>query len=200
MSLEDYRTLFMVGGLVLILVAAFPGLSVVVPFPRGGERFSELWILGPERMAEGYPFNVRAEEMQGPVYVGVRNHMGGSQSYLIYAKFRDRTQPLPNATASEPSSLPPLYEFRFFLADGQTWEAPVRFTIEDLGFKGNGSFVAGISINDQVFPVNCSSSWDSENKGFHYELFFELWLYQEGSQSFGFHDRFVGIWLNMTKS
>lgn len=166
MSLEDYRTLFMVGSLVLILVAAFPGLSVVVPFSRGGERFSELWLLGPERMAEGYPFNVGVGEVHGPVYLGVRNHMGGSQYYLVYVKFRNQTQPLPNATVSEASPLSPLYEFRFFLVDGETWEKPVSFTLEDVGFEGNSSFVGGVSINDKFFPVNCSSSWDLEQNGF----------------------------------
>jgi len=196
-NLEDYRSVFLVGGLVLSLAVAFPGLSLVVPVPEG-ERFSELWLLGPERMAEGYPFTVRAEEMQGPFYVGVRNHMGSSQAYLVYAKFRNRTQPLPNITASEASPLPPLYEARFFLADGETWEAPVSFTIKDLRFEGNRSVVAGTSINDQVFPVVLSSRWDSEREGFYYQLFFELWLYQEKMQAFMFHNRFVGIWLNMT--
>jgi uncharacterized membrane protein len=197
-NLEDYRTLFMVGSLVLILVAASPGLSVVVPFPRGGERFSELWLLGPEHMAEGYPFNVRAGEVQGPVYLGVRNHMGSSQYYLVYVKFRNQSQPLPNSTSSEPSPLSALYEFRFFLAEGEMWETPVRFIIEDGGFEGNRSFVAGISINGHVCPVDLSSSWDSENEGFYYQLFFELWRYSGDREGFWFHNRFVGIWLNMT--
>jgi len=34
-TLEDFRTLFMVGGLLLVLVAASPGLSVSFPFPAG---------------------------------------------------------------------------------------------------------------------------------------------------------------------
>jgi uncharacterized membrane protein len=33
------------------------------------EEFSELWILGPEHIAENYPFNVKAKE-----------------SYLVYIK------------------------------------------------------------------------------------------------------------------
>jgi len=197
-NLEEYRTVFMVGSLVLILVAASPGLSVVVPFSSGRERFSELWLLGPEHMAEGYPFNVRAGEGQGPVYLGVGNHMDDSQYYLVYTKFRNQTQPLPNSTSSEPSPLSPIYEFRFFLADMETWEAPVSFIIEDAGFEGNSSFVAGISINRHVFPIDLSSSWDSEQNGFYYQLFFELWLYSSDLEGFQFHDRFVGIWLNMT--
>ena len=200
MNLEEYKSVFAVTVLGLILVAAFPTVSMVLSFPESGERFSELWLLGPDHMAEGYPFNVRGGDVQGPVYLGVRNHMGCSQYYLVYVKFCNKTQPLPNATASEPSPLSPLYEFQFFLADGETWEAPVSFVVEGVGFEGDSSFVAGISIDDYVFPVNVFSSWDSVRNGFYYQLFFELWLYSGDLQVFQFHNRFVGIWLNMTSS
>jgi len=173
---------------------------MVLPFPEGGERFSEFWLLGPEHMAEGYPFDVRGGDVQGPIYVGVGNHMGSSEYYMVYVKFRNQTQPLPNATVSEPSPLSPLYEFQFFLADGETWEAPVSFVVEDLGFEGNDSLVSEISINDHVFSVDVFSGWDSEQNGFYYQLFFELWLYSGDLQVFRFHDRFVGIWLNMTRT
>ena len=199
MNLEEYRSAFAVTVLGLILVAAFPTVSMVLPFPGGGERFSEFWLLGPEHMAEGYPFNVKAGEMQGPIYVGVSNHMGSSEYYMVYVKFRNQTQLLPNATVSEPSPLLPLYEFQFFLADGETWETLVSFVVEDVVFEGNSSFVTEISINGHVFPVDVFSSWDSEQNGFYFQLFFELWLYSGDLQGFRFHDRFVGIWLNMTR-
>ena len=200
MNLEEYKSVFAVTVLGLILVAAFPTVSMVLPFPEGAERFSEFWLLGPEHMAEGYPFNVRGGEMQGPIYVGAGNHMGSSEYYVVYVKFRNQTQPFPNATVSEPSPLSPLYEFQFFLADGETWEAPVSFMVEDVGFEGNVSFVPGISINGHVFPVDVFSSWDSEYEGFYFQLFFELWLYSGDLRDFEFHDRFVGIWLNMTRT
>jgi hypothetical protein len=197
-TLEEYRTLFMVGGLLLVLVAASPGLSVSFPFPEV-ERFSELWLLGPGHMAEAYPFNVTAGAVQGPVYVGVANHMRASQFYLVYVKFRNQTQLLPNITTAEPSPLPPLYEFRFVLADGESWEAPVRFVIPDVAFAGNVSSIAEIVINDRRFPVDLSSRWDVEHAGFYYQLFCELWRYDSATQGFQFHDRFVTLWLNMTR-
>lgn len=198
LNLEDYRVLFTGVSLIFLLMTSFPGLSVIVSFPKDEESFSELWLLGPERMAEGYPFNVQTGAIQGPVYVGVGNHMGRSEHYMVCAKLRNQTQPIPNATTSEPSSLPPLYEFQFFLAEGETWEAPVAFIIEHASFETNSSLVASLSINDHVFPVDLSSSWDSHQNGFYYQLFFELWLYGPDLQEFQFHDRFVGIWLNMT--
>ena len=117
MSLEDYRVLFIVSTLGLALVAASPALSVAVPFRGGYERFSELWLLDPGHMAEDYPFDVAVGEVYS-VFVGVGNHMDCSEYYVVYMKFRNGTQPLPNINNSIASPLPPLCEFRFFVGDG----------------------------------------------------------------------------------
>ncbi|UCC33142.1 MAG: DUF1616 domain-containing protein [Candidatus Bathyarchaeota archaeon] len=197
MNLDKYRTFFVVGNLVLILAAAFPGLSVFVSFPMGGERFSELWLLDPELRAEGYPFNTTEGELQGPVYVGVRNHMGCSQHYLVYAKFRNMTQPLPNSTLSRPSPMPPLFEFRFFLEDGAVWEAPITFEVLNMSLQNGVLVVGNILINGVDFSVDNISTWNSDYGGFFYQLFLELWLYDGTAQSFHYNNRFVGILLNM---
>jgi len=198
-DLEDYRTAFMVVSLALILIVVFPAVSLVVPFPSGVERFSELWVLGPNHMAEDYPFNVTVNE-EYHVFVGVGNHMGYSARYMVCVKFRNRTQPLPNMSNSKSSPLSPLYEFQAFVADGATWEAPVTFAFLEVSRFDNSCLIRRMSINDVVFWVDSPSSWDSENSGFYYQLFFELWLYNVTSQSFQFHNRFVGIWLNVTAS
>jgi len=198
-NLEEYRTLFAVTTVGLMLTAAFPTLSLVVPFPRSAERFSELWVLGPNHMAEDYPFNVRVGE-QYQVFVGVGNHMGSSSYYTVYVKFRNPSQPLPDASNSTPSPLPSLYEFRFLIADGGSWEAPLAFAFLEVSGLEEACLVRRMSINDVVFSVDSPSTWDLENNGFYYQLFFELWLYDVASRSFQFHDRFVGIWLNVTVS
>jgi hypothetical protein len=194
---QDYRSLFLGASLVSLLLAASPALSTVVFLPRGGERFSEFWVLGPNRMAEDYPFNVRVGE-QYNVYVGLGNHLGEAAYYAVYVKFRNQTQSLPNSTLSEPSSLPSLYEMRAFADDSGTWEKFVTFSFLEFSRFGNSSFVNGLIINDQVVPVDSSAIWDVEQVGFYYQLFFELWLYDVTSERFVFHNRFVGIWLNMT--
>jgi uncharacterized membrane protein len=150
-------------------------------------------------LAEDYPFNVGVNETYS-VFVGVGNHMGVSSYYLVYVKFRNQTQQLPNSTTSEPSPLPPLYEFRFVLSDVEVWEAPLTFAIENVFLQQNFSLVQEVSINGIVFPVNFTSTWDSDRNGFYYQMFFELWLYNMTSQSFRYHNRFVGIWLNVTGS
>ena len=195
MNLEDYQTVFTVTILGLILVAAFPTIRLYLP--SGGEKFSELWVLGPGHMAEDYPFNVVVGE-EYRVFVGVGCHMGESTYYAVYVKFRNQTQSLPNASASVPSSLVPLYEFRAFIGDGEGWESQVNFTILDVSVGPNSTFVGHLSVNDVAFEVNCTATWDSEYEGYFYELFFELWMYDNVVNGFQYHNRFVGIWLNMT--
>ncbi len=193
MEFKEYRKLFEAASLVLILIATYPILSMVVSIPMAREFFSEFWILGPGHKAEDYPFNVEINEIQGPVYISVRNHMGYSVYYLVYVKLRNQTQPSPTRTL--PSPLDPVYEFRFLLSDRELWETPFVFS-----FQGEPSFISSVSINGDVLPVNCSSIWDSERNGFYYQLFFELWLYNGTLRDFEYHDRFVCLWLNMTAS
>jgi hypothetical protein len=196
LKIDDYKLVFMSAGLIGILLFASPMLSLVLHLP-GGERFSELWILGPEHMAEDYPFNVEAGE-EYLVYVGVGNHMGCSAYYVVYVKFRNQNEPLPNATAATPSPLPPLYEYRVFLEDGKTWERPLTLSFCDVSFSENKSLVRSLMTNGVTFNVDKSASWDVENNGYYYQLFMELWIYNAESRGFEFHNRFVSLWLNMT--
>ena len=198
MKFQDYRTVFQVGSLALVLLAASQGLSLIASsFPRIGESFSELWLLGPDHMAEDFPFNVQAGE-EVSLYLGVGNHLDHSGYYLVYAKFRNQTQPLPNSTSSKPSSLPRIYEFQFLLEDGDAWETPLTFEILNASVEGDSMSVESVSVDGRALDLDCSSIWDSENSGFYFQLFFELWVYNSESSSFQFHDRFVGVWLNMT--
>ena len=195
MNLDDYRTVFASVFLVAILVSSSPVISFY--WPSGGERFSELWILGPGRMAEDYPFNVRVG-MEYSVFVGVGCHMGGLTYYRVCVKFRNQSQPLPNATAGVASPLPPLYEFHVFVADEMAWESRVNFTVLDAVRLGNTTCVRYLSINGVGFEVNSTAAWDSEYGGFFYQVFFELWTYDTAVSGFQYHNRFVGLWLNMT--
>jgi uncharacterized membrane protein len=185
----------MTGSLIMILIAAVPTFSLFIRIPDGSERFSELWLLGPSHKAENYPFNIKINEISSAyaVYVGVGNHLGHPAYYRVDVKLRNQTQPLPNSSNHVPSPLNPTYEFQFFLAEGKTWEAPLSFS-----FQGKPMFISDLLINGVTFHVNQSSTWDQERNGYHYQLFLELWLYNKTSQRFQFHNRFVGIWLNMT--
>jgi len=197
MSLETCRVLFIVSCLAIILLSTLGLLGPFLPLPRSAERFSELWILGPGHKAEDYPFNIRASEPQ-QVYVGVRNHLGASAYYALRVRLRTQGEPLPNQTTTEPSPPPSLYEFRAFVAQNDEWETPVSFEVTDVEFSAGVCVVKGLRLNGGTLPVRSVSSWDPDRRGFYHELCFELWLYNSTSGSFEYHNRFVGIWLNMT--
>jgi len=154
-NLDDYRALFVVATLGLALVAASPVLGLVVPFGGGSERFSEFWLLGPDHLAEDYPFNVRGGKMYNVIF-GVSNHMGGSEYYKICLKFRNSTQPLPDINSSIPSSLPSLYEYMFFVLDGDVWESPVTFGFQDVSIEGDVLSVGDVIVDGVAFPVDAS--------------------------------------------
>ncbi len=197
-SLNDWKTVFvavgLIGGLCFSLVSV-----VLFAHEPVGEVFSELYVLGSGHIADDYPFDVS----QGGVYVvylGVGNHMGSSTYYEVDVKFRNSTEPLPNATIDEPSPLPVVFRYRVFLGDGGVWEGPLSFSLLDVGFDGNVSSVGKLDVNDVVVGVDKASLWDSNSSGFYYEVFAELWRYNVTTSTFGFDDRFVGFWLNVTQT
>lgn len=198
LKLEDCKVVFAAVGLIGVLMFASPTLGLVLHLP-GGERFSELWVLGSGHMAEDYPFNVTAG-VSYLVYVGVGNHLGSSTYYVVYVKFRNQTEPLPNATAGTPSPLSPLYEYRIVVQDGKTWEAPLTFSFPRVSRFENKCLVEALTINDVTFAVDKPAMWDINGTGYYYQLFLELWIYSLESESFQFHNRFVWIRLNMTIS
>jgi hypothetical protein len=196
LKLEDYKTVFAAVGLIGVLLFASPALSLIVHLP-GGEKFSELWVLGPEHMAAGYPFNVSAD-VNYLVYMGVGNHLGESTYYSLRVKFRNQTDYLSNVTADAPSPLPSLYEYHLFLQDGQNWSQPLTFSFLQVSTGQNRSMVSGLTVNDVTLSVYKPNAWNEGNSGYFYELFMELWIYNITSDAFQFNNRFVGLWLNMT--
>ena len=198
MSFEGLKLCYVFSCFVLGLIVLSPTLVMVISFP-GGERFSEFWVLGSNRMAENYPFNVSMNEVYN-VYLGIGNHMGDLEYYMVYVKFRNQTEPLPDSVNGTPSVLGPLFEYRVFLGDDENWEKEVLFSFEGVSFEGNVCRVSKLVIDGYALDVDKVAVWDEKSGGFYCQLFFELWLYDAAVSSFQYHNRFVGIWLNMTRN
>lgn len=191
MSIGDLKLVYVASVVVLSLIIVAPTVTMVVTLP-GGERFSELWLLGQNRMAEDYPFNVKANETY-KVYLGLGNHLGGLEYYLVYVKFRNQTESLPD-------SMNGTSEYRVFLGDSEVWEKNITFSFdfERVAFDGNVCKISNLVLDGLVLNVDKVAAWDSATNGFYCQLFFELWLYNAALSGFQYHNRFVGIWLNMT--
>jgi len=197
MNLKDLRFVYVLSCALLGLIVLSPTFIMVIKFPSS-ERFSEFWILGQNHLAGQYPFNISANAVYS-IYLGVGNHMGKFEYYKVYLKLRNQTELLQDSRVGTPSVSNPLLEYRLMLASEGSWERKVSFSLQDISFQGNTCRVAKLVVDNYTFPVDRVVTWDQISKGFYLQLFLELWIYNEGASDFQYHNRFLGIWLNITK-
>jgi hypothetical protein len=198
MKLGDYKLIFVAVGLIGVLLIASPALSDFVRLP-GGEHFSELYLLGPDQTAGNYPFDIAVGQNYS-IYVGVGNQLGSSAYYVLYVKLGNETDQMPNNTLGTPSSLQPLYEYRFSIQDSMNWESLLTFSVSNASSSGNNSHINTLQINGVTFNVDKPVMWDSKSATFKYQLLFELWIYNSSSSAISFNDRFVDLQLNLTRN
>ena len=196
MNLNEYKVVFVVATIALILVGASPAISAFISFPNNKNQFSELWVLGPARVMDNYPLEVNTNT-DYPIFLGVGNNMHSSSYYMINVKFRNQTQSAPDSLGSTPSSLPALYQYMVFVGNEQTWETNFTLRIIDLYTYGNSTLLREVSFNGQAFSVNCPAVWDSQNGGFYFQVFFELWRYNVTARNFQYENQSVWIWLKV---
>jgi uncharacterized membrane protein len=196
MDLRAFKGIFLVVTAIVALLVASPALSRLLVLPQT-EFFTEMWLLGPNHMAENYPFNVSGGQNYS-VYLGLANHLGYTAYYVVEVKFRNETEPGPtNVTAS---GLPSLFNITAFVADQGVWEVPVSF---GFGYGVNASVPLvsfyNVTFNDVTLDLTgLTAAWNATRSGFYGNLFFELWIYDTTQNSFQFHQRSVWLWLNMT--
>ena len=198
MKLEGYKLVFVVVGLIGVLLIAPPAIAGAIHLP-GGEQFSELYLLGPNQMAENYPSNVAVGQKYS-VYVGVGNQLGSSAYYVLFVKFGNQTDQMPNVTFGTPSSLSPLYEYRFSIQDGMNWESLLNFSVSSASISGINSQINTLQLNGVAFNVDKPVMWDSNSSTFKYQLLFELWIYNVQTGSIEFNNRYVNLQLNLTQT
>ncbi|MGA2681839.1 MAG: DUF1616 domain-containing protein [Candidatus Bathyarchaeia archaeon] len=198
MKLGDYKVIFIAVGLIGVLLITTPALYSAIRLP-GGEQFSELYLLGPNQMAENYPSNIAVGQNYS-VYVSVGNQLGSSAYYVLYVKLGNETDQMPNDTLGTPSSLQPLFEYRFSIQDGLNWESLLNFSVSSASISGNNSQINTLQLNNVDFNVDKPAMWDSNRSTFAYQLLFELWRYNLQSNSIQFDSRFDDLQLNLTRN
>jgi uncharacterized membrane protein len=186
-------------GLIGVLLIATPLLSRAIPSLPNNAQFSELYLLGPNQKAENYPSNIAVGQNYS-VYLGVGNQLGSSAYYVLYVKFGNETDPLPNATLGIPSSLPPLYEYRFSIQNGVNWGSFLNFSVSSSSISGNNSRINILQVNGIEFKVDKPAMWNPSSATFTYRFLFELWTYNMQTDSVEFNNRYVNLQLNLTKT
>jgi Protein of unknown function (DUF1616) len=198
MKLGDYKIIFMAVALVGVLLIASPAIAGAIHLPAG-EEFSELYLLGPDQMAQNYPSNIAVNQNYS-VYADVGNHLGSSAYYLLYVKLANSSDQLPDTTLDAASTLPPLYEYRFSIKDGAVWQKNLSFKVTDATISSTTSQIHTLQINDATMNVEKSAVWNSNSSKFSYILFFELWLYNQQTGALEFNSRYVSLQLNLTRT
>jgi len=206
LKIAEYWLLYWTVVGVSVLLVASPFLSRMLVYPRT-EFFTELWILDENHRAENYPFNVTPNQ-EYTIYLGIANRLGYCAYYTVQVKFLNWSQtelmPTRFGPIKErlPSSLPSLFNLAAFVADEQVYEIPITFSFNytwdqpPTKVELSSLWFNGVRLN----MGNYTLSWDADNKAFRGFLFFELWLYNNDTNGFDYHGRFVGLWFNMTVS
>jgi uncharacterized membrane protein len=200
LGVQQYKAGFFVVTAILALFAASPALQRLLVMPQT-EFFTELWLLGAEHRAEGYPYNVTSGETY-TVYLGIANHLGSCGYYVVQVKFRNSTESAPNSFNRTCSTLPSLYNLTVFVADKAMVEVPVTFTLNySLGMYNESLpqvTLTGIRLNGLMLKAETLSVWNAEKSEFYGSLFFELWIYNSTTARFQYHERYVSLRLNLT--
>lgn len=198
MDLQRYRIVFIVAILLAALFVASPVIQTVLVYPSvQSASFSELWLLGPEKKAENYTSVISPKENY-TVYLGVANQLGSCAYYRVDVKFCNATQQLPNSFNRTSSTQPLLYSMNLIVPDKGSLEVPVSFSF-DYTFDESLYRVDFIDLTLNDLPLNLQGytvTWTPQ-KAFSGDLIFELWIYNGTTSAFEYHERYVGLHLNI---
>jgi hypothetical protein len=201
MNLSEYKVLFIVVTAVVALFVASPVLSKVLVYPRT-EFFSEIWLLGPNHKAEGYPYNI-SRGQNYTVFLGIGNQLGYCAYYVVEVKFRNETQSAPSSFGPienrTPSSMPSLFNISAFVADEQNWELPMSFSFDYVSENRSQVLFHNLTLNNEILGLEgYSTAWNGTRTVFFDNLMFELWIYNAQATVLSYHGRFVDLKFNMT--
>jgi hypothetical protein len=202
-NLQRCKTVLIIITAVLALLVASPALQKLLVYPQK-EFFTEMWLLGPEHKAENFPSNITSATDYN-IFLGIGNQLGSCAYYSIQVKFRNQTQPAADSFTRTASSLPPLHSIIALVADKENWEAPISFSF-DYTYNEDpvNATLSKVNVNSIMFNgatldlEGFSATWDPERSGFFVYLFFELWIYNDITGGFHYHERYTSLRFNMT--
>jgi uncharacterized membrane protein len=120
------------GVLVLVILIALLTTIYVLVIPRGGEPFTEFYVLGENQTASGYPDSVIAGENY-PLYVGVKNHENRDVTFMIET-WMGHTEFDTMTNTSRISAMDPSDYLSFTLGDNQSAIIPYNLSVQETGY------------------------------------------------------------------
>ena len=198
-DLKRFLTVFIAATLIFATVA----YAQLTPRPR--EQFFQLYILGENRKIGDYYPNGDPNLPPGTDvkwYLGVINNMGSTQYVMVKVKVGNRTMEPPNGEEATPAQMPTIIEYRRFLMDNETFEAPLQWTVMDAEEAHGTVRLTKLKINNETIPVQGVEA----EKGENFRVVLELWTYNPESGEFTFGWKSGGerkaawlqLWFNIT--
>lgn len=134
-------------GAALALMTALAVFAAVQPvLPQGGQRFSELGILGAGGKVAGYPTSVEAGH-PFRLYGYIGNHEGASEYYQVLVKVGNQSTQVDNSTFA---SAPVLLTYSRVLGDNQSATFPLEITLDTPG--------TGVRLIFELWSFNVTAS------------------------------------------
>jgi uncharacterized membrane protein len=170
---------------------ASPAIAHFVVLPSV-DAYSELGMLGPQRMADNYPSEIQANQTNN-VFLQVTNHLGHAAYYTVAVKL------VTQAELSNPASVASLNNITFFVANNETFEQPIAFALNyNSSPNQTQPQVTHLTINNVVcYPTNYFASRNNQTQRFQVYLVFELWLFSDQVGDFQNNGRFVDLLLTL---
>ncbi len=111
------------------------------------EPYSELGMLGPNKTAEDYPSNIQSG-VNYSVFLYIGNRLGQAAYYMVQVKLVNETQFVAGTDVAS------VFNITEFVADKQTWEVPIVFSLNYTGVIADGAFteanVTTVTINGET--------------------------------------------------
>lgn len=195
MEIHQYKAFILIAIAVLALIIAAPAIEQALIFEQS-EPLTELYLLGPYHNAT-YPYNIGENETYR-VYVNVRNLLGSNANYNLQVKFRNHTQSAPDSFNKTSSNQPALTTLSFSVGDNETYELPIDFSFQYEPDKALHTRLdmQNIIVNGATLNLNTTSiEWNTVQDGFFGNLIFEIWIFNNSTNSFQYHGRYVSLWL-----
>jgi len=119
--------------LVIAILAAVFTTVYVIAVPKEGEKFTEFFILGENKMAADYPAKVFPGTVY-PMYIGVGNHEYRNITYTVEV-WNEQMDFDPVTNTSSLIKMDPADRFTLQVANNETTILPYNFSIEKPGYN-----------------------------------------------------------------
>jgi uncharacterized membrane protein len=190
LSFQRNKSFILLIATAVVLFVASPFLQQFAIAPQI-DYFTELALLDSNRTTD-YPSNITSGKSY-PLYIEITNRLGRAADYTVEVKFRDINQSGPNSFNHTSSSLPSLESFKVSAADGETVELPLDVSFQ---FQPTG-YMDSLTLNGKTHNITTQLEFNVQKNNYYGNLFFELWLYNQTTNSLQYHERYLSLWLKL---